>query len=124
MFCTDFFLFRICSGTGIHFIVVTSVHPATAAAIAAQAGIITNPIAVHHASDLLEQSSFKDKDNFEISAQHDLNDLLQSIAITGAEDETLELKQDEHEEDDFIPPSRQQVSNLFFTCVGSDGPTV
>jgi sodium/potassium-transporting ATPase subunit alpha len=114
MCCIDFILFGICHSIGIHFIVVTGVHPATAAAIAAQAGIITNPIAVHHASDLLEQSSFKDKDNFEISAQHDPNDLLQSITITGAELETLELEQEERRRlyTSFLPAGVQPVFHM------------
>jgi magnesium-transporting ATPase (P-type) len=43
---------RICRGAGIRFFVVTGDHPATAVAIASQAGIILNPAAGHHASDL------------------------------------------------------------------------
>ena len=64
-------------------------------AIAAQAGIITNPTAVHHASDLLERSSFQDKENFEGSAKHDPNEPPKSIVMTGAELETLTLQQEE-----------------------------
>ncbi|KAN0129017.1 sodium-potassium ATPase [Lactarius tabidus] len=87
---------RVCRGAGIRFFVVTGDHPATAVAIAAQAGIITNPAAVHHASDLLEQSSFKDKENTEVvSESQDPNDPPQSIVITGAELETLTPEQEE-----------------------------
>ena len=93
--CPDFYPFRICRGAGIRFFVVTGDHPATAVAIAAQAGIITNPTAVHHASDLLERSSFQDKENFEVSVKHDPNDPPQSIVMTGAELETLTLEQEE-----------------------------
>ncbi|KAF8263726.1 sodium-potassium ATPase [Lactarius quietus] len=86
---------RICRGAGIRFFVVTGDHPATAVAIAAQAGIITNPAGVHHASDLLEQSSFKDKENAEVSESQDQNDPPQSIVVTGAELETLTPEQEE-----------------------------
>jgi sodium/potassium-transporting ATPase subunit alpha len=51
---------------------------------------------VHHASDLLEQSSFKDKENTEVvSESQDPNDPPQSIVITGAELETLTPEQEE-----------------------------
>lgn len=53
---------RICRGAGIRFFVVTGDHPATAVAIAGQAGIISNPAAVHHASDLLDQTTEKEKE--------------------------------------------------------------
>ncbi|KAH9035191.1 sodium-potassium ATPase [Lactarius pseudohatsudake] len=86
---------RTCRGAGIRFFVVTGDHPATAVAIAAQAGIITNPAAVHHASDLLEQSSFKDKEHVEITEPHDPSDPPQSIVITGAELETLSPEQED-----------------------------
>jgi sodium/potassium-transporting ATPase subunit alpha len=46
-------LFRVCRGAGIRFFVITGDYPAPAVAIAAQAGIISNPASVHHASDLL-----------------------------------------------------------------------
>jgi sodium/potassium-transporting ATPase subunit alpha len=95
MSCVDSYPFRICRGAGIRFFVVTGDHPATAVAIAAQAGIITNPATVHHASDLLEQSSFMDKENFEVSVRHDRSDPPQSIVVTGAELETLSLEQEE-----------------------------
>ena len=88
--------FRVCRGAGIRFFVVTGDHPATAVAIAAQAGIITNPATVHHASDLMEHSSFKDKENTEVvSESQDPNDPPQSIVITGAELETLTPEQEE-----------------------------
>ncbi|KAH9059426.1 sodium-potassium ATPase [Lactarius deliciosus] len=86
---------RTCRGAGIRFFVVTGDHPATAVAIAAQAGIITNPAAVHHASDLLEQSSFKDKEHVDITEPHDPSDPPQSIVITGAELETLSPEQED-----------------------------
>ncbi|KAH9172572.1 sodium-potassium ATPase [Lactarius sanguifluus] len=86
---------RTCRGAGIRFFVVTGDHPATAVAIAAQAGIITNPAAVHHASDLLEQSSFKDKEQADITEPHDPSDPPQSIVITGAELETLSPEQED-----------------------------
>ncbi|KAI9451513.1 sodium-potassium ATPase [Lactarius psammicola] len=78
---------RTCRGAGIRFFVVTGDHPATAVAIAAQAGIITNPAAVHHASDLLEQSSFNDKEN--------VVDVTEVFVVTGAELETLSPEQEE-----------------------------
>ncbi|CAE7108182.1 unnamed protein product [Rhizoctonia solani] len=44
---------RICRGAGIRFFMVTGDHPATAVAIAAQAGIVSgNPDAIHRLSDL------------------------------------------------------------------------
>lgn len=43
---------RTCRGAGIRFFVVTGDHPATAVAIAAQAGIVSNPSKIHHLSDL------------------------------------------------------------------------
>ncbi|KAG8710589.1 hypothetical protein FRC08_016968 [Ceratobasidium sp. 394] len=44
---------RVCRGAGIRFFMVTGDHPATAVAIAAQAGIVSgNPDAIHHLSDL------------------------------------------------------------------------
>ena len=85
---------RICRGAGIRFFVVTGDHPATAVAIAAQAGIITNPAAVHHASDLPDQTSFKEKEKAEVSDSHD-SDPPQSIVVTGAELGTLTPEQEE-----------------------------
>ncbi|KAF8603003.1 sodium-potassium ATPase [Ceratobasidium sp. AG-I] len=44
---------RVCRGAGIRFFMVTGDHPATAVAIAAQAGIVSgNPDMIHHLSDL------------------------------------------------------------------------
>ncbi|KAH7338220.1 sodium-potassium ATPase [Rhizoctonia solani] len=44
---------RVCRGAGIRFFMVTGDHPATAVAIAAQAGIVSgNPDAIHRLSDL------------------------------------------------------------------------
>ena len=56
-------LIRICHGAGIPFFVVTGDHPATAIAIAAQAGIISNPTAVHYALDLLDPPATPGKAN-------------------------------------------------------------
>ncbi|KDQ14226.1 hypothetical protein BOTBODRAFT_55652 [Botryobasidium botryosum FD-172 SS1] len=42
----------VCRGAGIRFFVVTGDHPLTSVAIAGQAGIISNPSAIHHVSDL------------------------------------------------------------------------
>jgi sodium/potassium-transporting ATPase subunit alpha len=94
---------RICRGAGIRFFVVTGDHPATAVAIAAQAGIISNSAAVHHASDLLDQNfaperekdeekeKEKEKDESTLSEQtHG-----QSIVITGEELETLTPAQED-----------------------------
>ena len=92
---TDLLSLRICRGAGIRFFVVTGDHPATAVAIAAQAGIITNPATVHHASDLLEQNSFKDKEKAEVSDSDDPSDPPQSIVVTGAELVTLTPEQEE-----------------------------
>ncbi|KAF8512185.1 sodium-potassium ATPase [Gautieria morchelliformis] len=43
---------RVCRGAGIRFFVVTGDHPATAVAISAQAGIISDVSKIHHFSDL------------------------------------------------------------------------
>jgi sodium/potassium-transporting ATPase subunit alpha len=93
--CLWLYPLRTCRGAGIRFFVVTGDHPATAVAIAAQAGIITNSASVHHAADLLEQSSFKDKENVHASEPHDPSDPPQSIVLTGAELETLTPEQEE-----------------------------
>ena len=50
---------------------------------------------MHHASDLLEHSSFKDKENTEVVSESDPNDPPQSIVVTGAELETLTPEQEE-----------------------------
>jgi sodium/potassium-transporting ATPase subunit alpha len=100
--CSRAFLHRICRGAGIRFFVVTGDHPATAVAIAAQAGIISNPAAVHHASDLLESPTTpEEKENDEKGdelATHQPpsgNGPLQGIVITGAELETLTPEQED-----------------------------
>ena len=88
----------VCRGAGIRFFVVTGDHPATAVAIAAQAGIISNAATVHHASDLLDQST-EEKEKEEIIVSRDSepsnNAPLQSIVITGAELETLTKEQED-----------------------------
>ncbi|KAH9965074.1 sodium-potassium ATPase [Russula compacta] len=77
---------RICRGAGIRFFVVTGDHPATAVAIAAQAGIISNAATVHHASDLTDQTSKRVKED-EASTTRESSDSAspQGIVITGAE---------------------------------------
>jgi sodium/potassium-transporting ATPase subunit alpha len=85
---------RICRGAGIRFFVVTGDHPATAVAIAAQAGIISNPAAVHHASDLLyhateKEEKEKEKEDVVVTREPSDNASPQSIVITGAELDTL-----------------------------------
>lgn len=81
---------------------MTGDHPATAVAIAAQAGIISNPAAVHHASDLLdlttEKEQEKEKDGAVVTPEPELSDnnaAPQSIVITGAELETLTKEQED-----------------------------
>ncbi|KAI0246247.1 sodium-potassium ATPase [Lactifluus subvellereus] len=92
---------RICRGAGIRFFVVTGDHPATAVAIAAQAGIISNPATVHRASDLVDrisaQETEKEKDEAEAMATGELSEqeAPQSIVITGAELETLTSEQED-----------------------------
>ena len=94
-------LIRICRGAGIRFFVVTGDHPATAVAIAAQAGIISNPTAVHHASDLLDPPATPDKANEKeengVIATRDQGDNAppQSIVMTGAELEKLTPEQED-----------------------------
>ena len=89
---------RICRGAGIRFFVVTGDHPATAVAIAAQAGIISNPAAVHHASDLLDQT-IEEKEKEDVLVTREPSDTgnapPQSIVITGAELETLTKEQED-----------------------------
>jgi sodium/potassium-transporting ATPase subunit alpha len=96
---TNFLNLRICRGAGIRFFVVTGDHPATAVAIAAQAGIISNPAAVHHASDLLDRipAEEKEKDEAEagVTPEPSEQDPPQSIVITGAELETLTSEQED-----------------------------
>ncbi|KAH9955492.1 hypothetical protein BC827DRAFT_1236737 [Russula dissimulans] len=90
---------RICRGAGIRFFVVTGDHPATAVAIAAQAGIISNPSSVHHASDVLEYTPIQEKEKKNgdglVTQEQSLNAILQSIVITGAELETLTPEQED-----------------------------
>ena len=87
----------ICRGAGIRFFVVTGDHPATAVAIASQAGIISNPAAVHHASDLQDQTIEKEKEDVVVSREASESALPppQSIVITGAELETLTEEQED-----------------------------
>ncbi|KAI9507404.1 sodium-potassium ATPase [Russula earlei] len=91
---------RICRGAGIRFFVVTGDHPATAVAIAAQAGIISNSAVVHHASDLLNHGSIqekeqKEKDDALLEQEPSHSAAPQSIVITGAELETLTPEQED-----------------------------
>lgn len=81
---------------------MTGDHPATAVAIAAQAGIISNPTAVHHASDLLDPPATPDKAN-EVKEENGViamrdqgdNTPPQSIVLTGAELEKLTPEQED-----------------------------
>jgi sodium/potassium-transporting ATPase subunit alpha len=78
---------------------VTGDHPATAVAIAAQAGIISNPAAVHHASDLLGPPATPEKDEKDDAlvtrSPGSDNEAPQGIVITGAELETLTPEQED-----------------------------
>ena len=81
---------------------MTGDHPATAVAIAAQAGIISNPAAVHHASDLLDSPASPDKENGEkeengvlVTRDQGDNAPPHSIVITGAELEKLTPEQED-----------------------------
>jgi sodium/potassium-transporting ATPase subunit alpha len=75
---------------------VTEDHPATAVAIAAQAGIISNPAAVHHASDLLYHTTEKEKEEDVIVTREPTDNASpQSIVITGAELDTLTKEQED-----------------------------
>ncbi|KAG9123731.1 hypothetical protein FRC07_014132, partial [Ceratobasidium sp. 392] len=63
---------RICRGAGIRFFMVTGDHPATAVAIAAQAGIVSgNPDAIHHLSDLDSSLDEKSIPKYDPDAQFD-----------------------------------------------------
>jgi sodium/potassium-transporting ATPase subunit alpha len=77
---------------------VTGDHPATAVAIAAQAGIISNAATVHHASDLLDRTADeekeKEKEDILVTRELDNNAPPQSIVVTGAELETLTEEQE------------------------------
>lgn len=77
---------------------MTGDHPATAVAIAAQAGIVSNVATVHHASDLLNRTTEeKDKEKEEMIATRELgnNAPPQSIVITSAELEMLTEEQED-----------------------------
>ncbi|CEL53522.1 sodium/potassium-transporting ATPase subunit alpha [Rhizoctonia solani AG-1 IB] len=94
---------RICRGAGIRFFMVTGDHPATAVAIAAQAGIVSgNPDAIHRLSDLdssLDEKAIpqydpdaKDRSLFTSDSSTDpekgstlANVGMKSIVITGAD---------------------------------------
>ncbi|EUC60331.1 sodium/potassium-transporting ATPase subunit alpha [Rhizoctonia solani AG-3 Rhs1AP] len=95
---------RICRGAGIRFFMVTGDHPATAVAIAAQAGIVSgNPDAIHRLSDLdssLDEKSIPQYDSDtkdlglftsdsstdpEKSGSHTASAEMKSIVITGAD---------------------------------------
>ncbi|KAF8493698.1 sodium-potassium ATPase [Russula emetica] len=87
---------RVCRGAGIRFFVVTGDHPATAVAIAAQAGIISNVATVRHASDLLDRTTEeKEKEEIIMTREPSDNALPQSIVVTGAELETLTEEQED-----------------------------
>jgi sodium/potassium-transporting ATPase subunit alpha len=77
---------------------VTGDHPATAVAIAAQAGIISNVATVHHASDLLDRTTEekeKEKEEVIVSREPSTTAPPQGIVITGAELETLTEEQED-----------------------------
>jgi sodium/potassium-transporting ATPase subunit alpha len=95
--------------------VITGDYPATAVAIAAQAGIISNPASVHHASDLLgrlpvlkeekeEEQEQQDREKVEGVVELSSREASESgptlpqgpgIVITGAELETLSEEQED-----------------------------
>ncbi|KAH9965077.1 sodium-potassium ATPase [Russula compacta] len=85
---------RICRGAGIRFFVVTGDHPGTAVAIAAQAGIISNPAAVHHASDL-EDQALSEKEKEKDGEGDNSNAPPRSIVITGVELEKITPEQED-----------------------------
>ncbi|VDC04342.1 unnamed protein product [Peniophora sp. CBMAI 1063] len=86
---------RIVRGAGVRFFVVTGDHPATAVAIAAQAGIVTHVDHVHHIEDLgdgpLPVIKEKEKDD------HDFDEVteVESIVITGPQLDTLTAAQED-----------------------------
>ncbi|KAF8714477.1 cation transport ATPase (P-type) family, partial [Rhizoctonia solani] len=102
---------RICRGAGIRFFMVTGDHPATAVAIAAQAGIVSgNPDAIHRLSDLddsLDEKAIpqydpdaKDRSLFTSDSSTDpekgsslANAGMKSIVITGADLMTISSSQ-------------------------------
>ncbi|GAB1521256.1 hypothetical protein RhiTH_004348 [Rhizoctonia solani] len=102
---------RICRGAGIRFFMVTGDHPATAVAIAAQAGIVSgNPDAIHRLSDLddsLDEKAIpqydpdaKDRSLFTSDSSTDpekgsslANSGMKSIVITGTDLMTISSSQ-------------------------------
>ncbi|ELU39770.1 sodium-potassium ATPase [Rhizoctonia solani AG-1 IA] len=101
----------ICRGAGIRFFMVTGDHPATAVAIAAQAGIVSgNPDAIHRLSDLddsLDEKAIpqydpdaKDRSLFTSDSSTDpekgsslANSGMKSIVITGTDLMTISSSQ-------------------------------
>ncbi|QRV78443.1 sodium/potassium-transporting ATPase subunit alpha [Ceratobasidium sp. AG-Ba] len=82
---------RVCRGAGIRFFMVTGDHPATAVAIAAQAGIVSgNPDAIHHLSDLDPSLDEKAVAQYDPDAQFDQ---LSSDSSTDPEKGPMSLKQ-------------------------------
>jgi sodium/potassium-transporting ATPase subunit alpha len=106
---------------------VTGDHPATAVAIAAQAGIISNAAAVHHASDLLDRTTEGEKEKEEIMATREpSNDAPpQSIVVTGAELETLTEEQEDvlctYQEVVFARTSPEQKLRIVRSLQGRGG---
>jgi sodium/potassium-transporting ATPase subunit alpha len=100
---------RICRGAGIRFFVITGDYPATAVAIAAQAGIISNPAAVHHVSNLLDRNhSTQEEEKQDREKVEGVVDMSREssesgptpaqgpgIVITGAELESLSEEQED-----------------------------
>ncbi|KAF8503943.1 sodium-potassium ATPase [Hysterangium stoloniferum] len=77
---------RICRGAGIRFFVVTGDHPATAVAIAAQAGIVSNVAAIHHLSNLDTELPLEDIPPYVPVADEDDNPRpMRGIVITGSD---------------------------------------
>ena len=80
---------------------MTGDHPATAVAISAQAGIISNAATVYYASDLLdrtikqEKEKEKEKEEMMVMRKPSNNAPPQGIVITGAELEALTEEQED-----------------------------
>ncbi|KAF8754621.1 cation transport ATPase (P-type) family [Rhizoctonia solani] len=85
---------RICRGAGIRFFMVTGDHPATAVAIAAQAGIVSgNPDAIHRLSDLDDSLDEKAIPQYDPTPRI-LSELgMKSIVITGTDLMTISSSQ-------------------------------
>ncbi|KZV66047.1 sodium-potassium ATPase [Peniophora sp. CONT] len=85
---------RIVRGAGVRFFVVTGDHPATAVAIAAQAGIVSDVDHVHHIEDLddIPASAAKEKGDHEFEVEATQNE---SIVITGPQLDTLTAAQED-----------------------------